>query len=35
VRYYMNRNEKAYRSHRKTTIENLFTKTKLLLDEAD
>jgi hypothetical protein len=34
VRYHILRNETAYRSHRKTTIEKLFKKTKLRLDEA-
>ena len=34
VRYHILRNETAYRSHRKTTIEKLFTKTNLRLDEA-
>ena len=34
VRYHILRNETAYRSHRKTTIEKLFTKTNLRLDDA-
>ncbi len=34
VRYYIIRNETAYRSHRKTTIANIFSKTKLRLDEV-